>query len=72
MVNIYFTEYLKYRAKIRGFKLAQLEYILRYSSERYYDTETRRFVVVGKHQDKLVIIPYEKNESMIIPVTVHV
>lgn len=71
-MDIYFTKYLQYRAKIRGFNLAQLEHILRYSSERYYDTETRRSIVVGKHQEQLVLIPYEQDKSIIIPITVHV
>jgi len=57
-MNIHFTEYLQYRAKIRGFDLKQLEDILRYSPERYYDTETGRSIVVGKYQDKLILISY--------------
>jgi len=69
-MNIHFTEYLQYRAKIRGFDLKQLEDILRYSPERYYDTETGRSIVVGKYQDKLILIPYEKNKSNITPILV--
>ena len=71
-MDIYFTKYLQYRAKIRGFDLTILEEILRYSLERYHDTETRRSLVVGKHRNTLVLIPYEKENSVIIPVTVHV
>jgi hypothetical protein len=37
---IEWTEYLKYRAAIRGFDLEKLEHIIRHSSERYFDTET--------------------------------
>jgi hypothetical protein len=71
-MDIYFTKYLQYRAKTRGFDLTILEEILRYSLERYHDIETRRSLMVGKHRNTLVLIPYEKENSVIIPVTVHV
>ena len=71
MSNIVWTEYLKYRAALRGFELAKLERIIRHSGERYSDTETRRTIVVGRHHEQLVIIPYEMDEDTIIPVTVH-
>jgi hypothetical protein len=41
------TEYLKHRARSRGFDLAIIEHILRFSPERYLDTVTRRMVAVG-------------------------
>ncbi|MEW6214421.1 MAG: hypothetical protein AB1478_04335 [Nitrospirota bacterium] len=62
---------MKYRAELRGFELSKIENILRHSGERYFDTATRRLIVVGKHDDRLVIIPYEKHENEIIPVTIH-
>jgi hypothetical protein len=65
------TEYLKYRAALRGFDLAKLEYIIRHSSERYLDTETGRTVVVGRHDRQLIMIPYEIKGDAIAPVTVH-
>lgn len=68
---IEWTDYLSYRAGLRGFDLAKLEHIIRNSSERYYDSETGRSVVVGRHGRKLVIIPYETKGDSIIPVTVH-
>jgi len=43
---IIWTAYLKYRAALRGFDLGKLEDIIRYSPERYFDTETGRHVVV--------------------------
>jgi hypothetical protein len=55
----------------RGYKKEQIEHIIRFSSERYFDTETRRFVIVGKHGAKEVIIPYDIEEKTIIPVTIH-
>jgi hypothetical protein len=70
-MKIHFTDYLQYRAKTRGFDLDLIADILRYSSERYYDTETRRSIVVGKHLDKLVVIPYEQSNSEITPITIH-
>lgn len=56
---------------MRGFSLEKIEEILRYSSERYFDSVTLRMVVVGRHDDRLVIIPYDKDNTTIIPVTVH-
>ncbi len=68
---IEWTEYLKHRAGIRGFDLEKLEHIIRHSSERYFDTETGRHVAVGKHDEQLVMIPYEAEQEIITPVTVH-
>ena len=68
---IEWTEYLKHRAAIRGFDLEKLEQIIRHSSERYFDTETGRHVAVGKHDEQLVMIPYEVEREIITPVTVH-
>jgi hypothetical protein len=72
MPEILWTDYLRYRADQRGFDLDQMEDILRFSSERYYDVETERAIVVGKHYEKLVLIPYEQNEATITPITIHV
>ena len=60
-----FTDYLKYRTELRGFDLAQVEHILRYSQERYFDIETHRLIIVGEQ------IPYEESETEIIPITIH-
>jgi len=68
---IEWTEYLKHRAATRGFDLEKLEQIIRHSSERYFDTETGRHVAVGKHDEQLVMIPYEVEREIITPVTVH-
>jgi uncharacterized DUF497 family protein len=73
IVEIIWTDYLQYRAKLRGFDLVKIEEIIRYSSERYFDTSTDRWVVVGKHSDILVMIPHEINKNKaIIPITIHV
>lgn len=71
MPTIVWSDYMRYRAKLRGFSLEKIEEILRYSSERYFDTETHHMVVVGKHDNCLIIIPYDKDGDTIVPVTIH-
>ena len=69
---VQWTDYLKYRAKLRGFDLAKIENIVKYSTERYSDAVTGSRVAVGRHDDRLVMIPYEVEEKLITPVTIHV
>ena len=69
--HIAWTDYLRYRAELRGFDLAHIEEIVRYSNERYMDNATGRLVAVGKHMQQLVMVPYETEEDVIRPVTVH-
>jgi hypothetical protein len=69
--EIVWTDYLRYRAKLRSYDLGVAAQIIRFSPERYLDENTRRTVVTGKHNDTLVIIPYEKNGNAVIPVTIH-
>ncbi len=72
MATIRWTEYIEYRARLRGFDLQIIEDLLSYSKERYFDTTTQRNVVVGKHGKLLVMIPYDENENNeITPVTIH-
>ena len=71
MPRIIWTDYLRYRADRRGFDLAELERILRSGEERYSDTATGRYVVVGRHHGALVMIPYETEDEVIKAVTVH-
>jgi hypothetical protein len=54
-----------------GVDLFQMENILRFSTEKYLDTVSGRMVVVGRHEDRLVIIPFEQQGNTLIPVTVH-
>jgi len=70
-MEVKWTEYVKYRATLRGFDLENIEEIIRFSSERYYDSSTNRRVAVGRHIKQLVIIPYEEDHNMIVPVTIH-
>lgn len=71
MPDIVWTEYFQYRTALRGYDLAKLERIVRHSSERYFDTETGRTIVVGRHDRRLVMIPCEVEGDVITPVTVH-
>jgi hypothetical protein len=70
--RIVWTDYLVYRATLRGYDLEKIEKILRYSDERYYDVATNRLIVIGKHNDLIVMIPYERNEETLTPITIHV
>ena len=72
MFTVVWSDYMKYRAETRGFDLAVLEEILRYGGERYFDSETRRMIAIGKHGDFVVAVPYEETDGTITPVTVHV
>lgn len=69
--EIVWSDYLKYRSELRGFELSKIENILRHSEERYFDTSTRRLIVVGRHDDRLVLIPYEHRGNALIPVSIH-
>lgn len=69
--SIVWTDYMKHRISLRGYDLAMVEQILRYSFERYEDTVTGRFVAVGRHKHLLVMIPYELEGDTLVPVTIH-
>ena len=69
--SIIWSDYIKYKADLRGFELTKIENILRYSEERYYDNITRRMIAIGRHDEHLVIVPYEEKGNTIIPVTIH-
>ena len=68
---VVWTDYMKYRARLRGFDLAKIEHIVRHSTERYSDTVTGRLVIVGRHDNMLVMIPCEADETSITPITIH-
>ena len=70
MVKMIWTDYMQYRAELRGFDLRSLENIIRFSGSRYNDTVTGSQIVVGKPNQELVMIPYEINEDSITPITV--
>ena len=68
---IVWTDYLRYRAGLRGFNLAEIESILQSSTERYVATITGRNVVVGRHGASLVMVPYDVSGEDIVPLTIH-
>lgn len=68
---IIWTDYMRYRARLRGFDLDEVEEIVRFSAERYADEATGREVVVGRHGDSLVLIPIETRGEDVAPVTIH-
>ena len=71
-MRVAWTNYLKYKASLRGFDLSIIENIIRHTSERYHDVVTGRDIAVGQYDGKLVLIPYESDEDVITPVTIHV
>lgn len=68
---ILWTDYMRYRARLRGFDLNKMDEIVRFSSERYVDEATGRQLVVGKHGNTLVLIPIETRGEHVVPVTIH-
>lgn len=70
-MDVIWSDYMKYRGRLRGFDIAKVEDIVRHSAERYYDMATHRNVVVGRHDEKLVLIPYDRQGDQITPVTIH-
>jgi hypothetical protein len=68
---IVWTEYLKYKAHLHGFELSLIEQVVRFSEERYFDTITQRLIAVGRHGNRLIVVPYEKEDDTVTPVTVH-
>jgi hypothetical protein len=56
---IIWTDYMRYRARLRGYSLDEVEKIVRFSAERYVDEATARHLVVGRHGGSLVLIPFE-------------
>lgn len=68
---IVWTEYMRYRARLRGYELDKVAHIVRFSSERYLDRAENRRIVVGRHGEELVVIPVEIDGEVITPVTIH-
>lgn len=68
---VLWTEYLKHRARLRGFDLAIIEQIVRFSEERYFDTATHRTVAIGRHGNRLIMVPYEQENDTVTPITIH-
>jgi uncharacterized DUF497 family protein len=68
---ITWTSYMVRKAQLRGFALADIEEIVRYSNERYRDAITGRRIAIGRLQNILVLVAYEQTGEDVTPVTVH-
>jgi hypothetical protein len=68
---VIWTDYLKHRARLRGFDLATIEQIVRFSEERYFDTTTQRMVAIGRQGSRVVLIAYEQEGENLTPITLH-
>jgi uncharacterized DUF497 family protein len=68
---VIWTDYLKHRARLRGFDLATIEQIVRFSEERYFDTTTQRMVAIGRQGSRVVLIAYEQEGETLTPITLH-
>ena len=71
MNNIEITDYFSFRIKLRKYNIENVIELLKHSTEKYFDTETNRNIIVGKHKNKLVLIPYEEDGDNVIPITIH-
>jgi len=71
MGQILWTDYLRYRAQLRGFEPAAVEQIVLFSDERYFDGETQRRVAVGRDGSQFVMIPYDQDGETFTPITIH-
>jgi len=71
MGKVVWTDYLQYRAHLREFEPAVVEWIVLHSEERYFDIATQRMVAVGRTDSRLVVIPYEQDGETFTPVTIH-
>lgn len=68
---VIWTAYILHRAQVRGFDLKTIEQIVQFAEERYFDTITQRRVAIGRHGNRLVVIPYEQEGEFFTPVTIH-
>ncbi len=71
MKPVVWIDYLTFRAQQRSFDLEELEHLIRYATERYFDTQTLRRVVIGRCGGRLVLIAYDEDDTVMTPVTVH-
>jgi hypothetical protein len=70
-VEIVWTDYMQFRARLRGFDFTSIEEVVRYSSERYSDTVTGRIIIIGRINDALVMVPCDMDQDKVTPVTIH-
>jgi hypothetical protein len=70
-MEIKWTNYFRIRCGQRGFSLEGAEHVIRYSTERYFDADSSRRAAVGYADNRLVLIPYEEEDHVVTPVTIH-
>jgi hypothetical protein len=70
-MEIIWTDYMKYRLNLRKFNIKLVTEILKHTSERYYDITSHRKIAIGRHENALVLIPYEQEGERVTPITVH-
>lgn len=59
------------KSQLRGFALAGIEQIVRYSGERYRDSITGRRIAIGQIRGLLVLVAYEQQGDVMTPITIH-
>ncbi len=70
-MEIKWTRYFQNRCIQRHFSIEKAEKVIRYSTERYFDIDTSRRIVVGSFDNRLILIPYDEDDNIITPVTIH-
>lgn len=69
--RILWTDYFLYRASERNLDLSQIEKILRYSSERYIDTDTGSHMAIGSMGTHVILVAYDVTEDCYEAITAH-
>jgi len=70
-IRIVWTDYFLYRATERKLDLSQIEKILRYSSERYVDTDTGSRIAIGSVENHIILVAYDLIEDGYEVITSH-
>ena len=70
-MEIRWTYYFTKRCERRHYSIEKAEEIIRYSTERYFDLDSSRRIAVGFVDNRLVVIPYEEENDIVTPVTIH-
>ena len=75
MKEIYYTEHLKFRMKIRDIPEILPEQIYKEAKERYYDRETSHYIAVKEtkfgERVREVIVVYDETPDKVKLITVH-
>ncbi|MBI2355651.1 MAG: hypothetical protein HYV13_00405 [Candidatus Doudnabacteria bacterium] len=75
MKGIIYSPHLEFRLKLRQIPKSLVKRIFRTSSERYFDTLTRKYIVVSqvkyKNQMREMAVIYEMHENQVVLITIH-